>query len=107
MIRLSGFIDVMGVAIVLSLWRYVSIFAHEFGHAVAAYALRLPVKRLCVGEGEVLWSRRFAQTDISICLIPFSGAVHIDWRNSGRARFVLTIAAGPLANALIVAGAWL
>ena len=79
----------------------ISIFFHELGHALAAFAVRTRVRRFAVGEGEVLWRARICGVETLLGLVPFSGMVEVDWARCSRLQAILIILAGPAANAVL------
>jgi hypothetical protein len=81
------------------------IALHELGHLVAAWLLRLSPQKVQVGVGPLIWSRAFANG--LLCewrAWPNGGLVFApDRRTEGfRTRQSLVIAAGPLADLLVL-----
>lgn len=81
------------------------IALHEIGHLAAAWLCRLAPRRIQIGVGPLIWSGSFANG--LLCewrAWPQGGfVVAPDWKTKGfRLRQSLFIAAGPLADALIL-----
>ncbi len=90
--------------------------AHEMGHFVVARRLGIPVKRLTIGLGPILWRRRLAgEMELVLRVVPAGVAVGVPARRADDGRLlrpvehdILVAAGGPLAGlivALLCAGA--
>jgi len=65
-----------GADMILSLFLLgVAILIHEAGHALAAVAARIPLRRFRIGLGTRLFSFRFGRTRVEMCALPFLGFV--------------------------------
>jgi regulator of sigma E protease len=85
--------------------------AHELGHFVAARRLGIPVKRLTVGLGPILWRTRLSgDMELVLRAIPAGMAVGVPARRSDDGRLLrpvkhdMIIAAGGPAASFILAG---
>ncbi len=88
---------------------FACVVPHELGHALAASLLRLRVFTICLGWfGPIIWRWRIGRTDLFITAIPSGGYNLVAPPNLFliRPRWMLMVAAGPLANVLLVLGAW-
>ncbi len=86
----------------------ISIVLHESAHLLMARWVGLRVWCMSVGHGRVIFDKEFAAGRLVVREIPFSGAVYpfSFTSESDRIRWkqVLVSAAGPLSNALLLAG---
>lgn len=85
--------------------------AHEMGHFVVARRLGIPVKRLTVGLGPILWRRRLAgEMELVLRAVPAGMAVGVPARRTNDGHLLrpvehdmLMVAGGPAAS-LVLAG---
>lgn len=83
------------------------IVAHEMGHALAGAVLGFRVEEIVSGTGPRLFRFEPGGTGIELRLMPFGGVTHLgvhDPADPGShlsLRFLLTVAAGPAATALL------
>lgn len=93
--------------LVFPLIEVASIALHEGGHALAARLLGLRVPRIDIGIGRRIVRWRWRSTSITVHAFPLLGLTFVGAdRISGlKWRLWLTILAGPIATALIAAGA--
>ena len=93
---------------------------HEVGHWIAARAVGVPVRRIYVGMGPVLWRRTLRQdTDLALRALPLGMAIAVSGRRADDGTLrrpidhdLLMAAGGPLASfaltgLLIAAALWL
>jgi hypothetical protein len=88
---------------------FACVVPHELGHALAAILLRLRVFTICLGWfGPIIWRWRISRTDLCVTAIPAGGFNLVAPPSLFliRLRWMLMVAAGPLANVLLVVGAW-
>lgn len=57
---------------------YLTIFIHELGHYLAYKKFGVNVERFCIGFGPKLKRFRYNNTEFTLSLIPFAGAVQIN-----------------------------
>lgn len=93
--------------------------AHEMGHFLVARRLGIPVKRLTVGLGPVLWRRRLAgEVELVLRAVPAGMAVGVPARRTNDGRLLrpvehdmLMVAGGPAASVavagLLASSLWL
>lgn len=82
-----------------------SVALHEAGHALAARALGLSVPRVEVGRGRRVWRGQLGRTGLLLNAFPTLGLTYVgsDSERGLRAKWWLTIAAGPAASATLLA----
>jgi Peptidase family M50 len=83
---------------------------HELAHALVAHAIGLGVMEVRLGLGPIIWSRYVGFTWVEVRRIPLSGETRVAAPSTRwlRVRLMATAAAGPLANAVVLAAsAWL
>lgn len=84
----------------------IGIFAHEGGHALAAWLAGFRLKEIAIGQGKVLYSTHFGRVKIEIHAMPFGGKTsaypEIYLRKLPDLFFT---SGGILANALLLVGA--
>jgi tetratricopeptide (TPR) repeat protein len=81
------------------------IWAHEAGHALAAWLLGLRIYRVCIGRGPPLFAWRVRRTLVEVKAVPVAGAVYVGFPDGRcfRLKHFLLFLAGPLANAVLLA----
>ena len=83
----------------------ISLIMHELGHALAFACLRVPVAKIVIGNGHVLWQGRFGRWPIEWRTVPASGCVYPadQLRPLGAS---LSIASGPAVNLVLAVCSW-
>ena len=93
--------------------------AHEMGHFLVARRLGIPIKRLTIGLGPILWRRRVAgEMELVLRAVPAGMAVGVPARRANDGRLLrpvehdmLMVAGGPLASValagLLASSLWL
>jgi regulator of sigma E protease len=79
----------------------VVLTVHEFGHWLAAYALRMPISSMTIGAGPLLSEHLWEGMWFRFRLLPISGTVALCWRSKRPWRNVAVYVAGPAANVLL------
>lgn len=89
----------------LVLW-FLVVVIHEAGHATTAWLMRVPVQRICLGDGWLL--RRFVilRTIVEIRWIPNGAAVEMEFVTAKWTDIFIS-AAGPIASLSTGAIAWM
>ena len=89
------------------------VVMHEFGHLIAAKRGGITVKEFWVGMGPKLLTKRFGETEYSLCLLPLGGACVMEGENgdadpkpgsfmlASRPRRFLVLIAGVTMNLLV------
>ncbi|MBI5831119.1 MAG: site-2 protease family protein [Armatimonadetes bacterium] len=97
----------LNLAVLLPLASFASLALHELGHALAARLLGFRVYSLTLGAGPSSLGMRLGGVDLMLRGLPVGGFTEAGTRSPRalRARVALFIAAGPLANLLVLA--WL
>ncbi len=95
----------LNFAVVLPLAVFLTLAAHEAGHALAARLLGFRVYSITLGQGPLRFSRRLAGVDIMFRGLPRGGCTEAGTRAERwlSLRVALFIAAGPLANLVLLA----
>lgn len=85
-----------------------SVIPHELAHAAAGRSLGLLVDGISIGFGKPIWRGRIFGLEVDLRRVPMGGFALISpgFTDHLRARFFLTILAGPLVNAVILAFCW-
>jgi Peptidase family M50 len=91
----------------LFLWfvvgRAIGTACHEVGHLLCAAIGSIPIHRMVVGHGPLLWRGRFGETWLELRLLPFGGHVApypaVNYRWCWRALF---LSGGVLANVAVI-----
>jgi len=83
------------------------IVIHEFGHAITAQKLGIPIKRFAIGFGKVIWSKTSSKSNIeyALCMIPVGGYIQFQDQNIYESapiykRFLIVLA-GPVCNLIV------
>ena len=77
----------------------VAIAVHEFGHAAGAFVASIPVYRIVIGTGPVLWLCRLRHAAIEVRVVPMVGHVEAyPSVNDCGGRRALFVICGPMAN---------
>jgi tetratricopeptide (TPR) repeat protein len=92
----------------LQIFIIVGTIPHEFGHAFAARLLGLRLFQVSMGFGKTLYERRVGNFFIVVKATPYGGRTIASPRSPSwfRSKYLLFIAAGPLANLLLAASVW-
>lgn len=85
-----------------------SVVIHEFAHAVTGRIVGLSVLRIWIGRGKTFLHARIFGFETEFKPIPFGGLTFLTHgpKPPIRLRYFLAILAGPVANALVLVGAW-
>jgi len=83
-----------------------SVALHEGGHLLAARAFGLQVPRVQLGLGRQLQRRRWAQTTVTVHVLPLAGMTYVGGKSSWGVRwpYWAAVAAGPAVTLAIVLG---
>jgi tetratricopeptide (TPR) repeat protein len=81
---------------------------HEAGHALAARLLGMRLFQVSIGYGKPVYERNVGDVLITLNKYPYGGFTIASSRTKSwfRSRYLLFIAAGPLANFLLAAAVW-
>jgi len=92
----------LNLAALLPLASLASLALHELGHALAARLLGFRVYSVTLGQGPLLFARRWGRVDLMLRALPLGGYTEAGATAPRllRLRAALFVAAGPLANAL-------
>ena len=102
----------LNVIIGLTIGLIAIVFAHEMGHLIMAKLLNIPVKRISLGLGPVLWQHQVTPTtELVMRLLPVSVAIGVPGRYDANNQLrrpethdMLVAIAGPMAS-VALAGA--
>lgn len=93
------------VALAIALWiviSYTSIFLHEAGHAIAALAMRIPLRSIEVGKRKRLGTLRIGWVDLTFRLAPTGGLTRLNVPPT-RGRYIVFALGGLSVNLLLTA----
>jgi membrane-associated protease RseP (regulator of RpoE activity) len=98
------FVGIMTVFLTVMIW-------HECGHLLAAKWTGIPVRRISLGFGPILWRRHLnAETEFALRALPLGMAIGVPGRRDGTGRLRRPVASdmwvavgGPLASFLLTA----
>ncbi len=104
--------DSLNIVVALAAALVLATVAHEMGHFLVARRLGIPVKRLTVGLGPVLWRRQLgAETELVLRAVPAGVAVGVPVRRTDDGRSIrpiehdlLMVAGGPIASVVLALG---
>ncbi|MBP2653755.1 MAG: putative rane protein [Firmicutes bacterium] len=83
------------------------ILIHEFGHFVAAYWAKIPIRIFSIGFGPTLWKKKIGATEYRLSLLPFGGYVlpNIETQKEffqiSPWKRIIMAAGGPIASAIL------
>jgi len=88
-----------------TLFAVTALFFHELGHAVGAAACGTTVWKVIIGKGPIVWTPKWFGWEWEVHALPFSGRVIplLTSKRWYRLKYMLIVAAGPLANVAILA----
>lgn len=92
----------LNLAVLLPLASLASLALHELGHVLAARLLGFRVYSVTLGQGPLLFARRWGRADLMLRALPLGGYTEAGATGPRllMPRAALFVAAGPLANAL-------
>ncbi|MGB7538308.1 MAG: site-2 protease family protein [Anaerolineales bacterium] len=102
-----GVVKVAADMLFLVLINYPVIAAHELAHTAAGNALGVRVFRVIIGNGKMLFSRRFSGIDWEVRLWPFGGGTVMASppQPGSSARFFGAVLAGPVMHGVLIGAA--
>ena len=92
----------------LQVFLILGTFPHEAGHALAARLLGMRLFLVSIGFGKPVYERQVGDFSIVLNKFPYGGFTAAASRTPSwfRSKYLLFIAAGPLANLLLAASVW-